>query len=1527
MASGIGSAFKVGGAAIGAAAALTIGTALNKGMERVVAIDDAKGKLAGLGHTTEGVAGIMDSALKSVKGTAFGLGDAAGIAASAVAAGVKPGEDLTKYLSLTGDAATIAGSSLGEMGSIFNKVQTSGKAYTDTLNQLNDRGIPVFTWLQEEYGVSSEALSKMVKEGKVDAETFNKVIRDKIGGAALESGKTLRGSFKNMQAALGRIGEQAIAPFIPMMLNGMNKVSEWSDKIAPKVGAGAKFIADGLTGMGRAFMSSGASIDGAGSNFEKFGARARKVADGVQGLWSVLTKGEHLGAGKTFGLEEDSGTVQMLLRIRDGAIALWAALKSPSGEKFSGVLDAIKGSGDGAAGTMGKVESGASTLMGALKAVGAAAAGGGIALASLGGDTATVAVAGIKALGGVMSFFADHTGLATAALGGLAAAFVATKAVQTGYDVAFIARTIMQPAQTASQIMLTRALSAHSIALRQYIVAVGGTLPPEQASWISRARLAVTTRLSAAATASATSGLMAYAAAQRAAAASSGLLIGGLRQTAASMATFGARAQGVAAGAMAGMRTAGSGLMTMMGGPFGAAMIAATVGIGLFMQSNADAKAQAEELRTAVSGVAESLDASGGAFTANGQLAAANALESIKLSDKSTSLSKALSDVGVSASVAAQGLAGNLDALKRTRAELEAQAGKQGDFWGGFLDMPDASSFSWESIKSQFTPGGQKDAINEQYSKDNPAAEALKKYDEAEAAIRDKQESLRRVAAAGGDARVSFDGTTASVGTMAAAMDEFRKSTGGAADKIGILSGGLAKLRGDQFSAEEAQKKVNDAIRGFGEAAAGAGASVDAASGKIDTSTAAGSRLFDSMMSVRSAFDDAGAQARTAAAEQKLSTGEAAAAVEAAGQRIRDDFIRQAMEADYSRAAAEALANQYGLLPKELVTNVKLTGTSEAQAAIEQFIAANQGRKIVVDIMQNVVAPGPSNAPATSLGDFMLPGGNYRGARLPKNSKGSRMPTTGPGTDRTDGILGIGSNGVPTSWVDKGEWIINGRSSEKYNGLLAAINRDDPRLKNLPAYAEGGRNGITNALSAGKSVEGNTYLWGGTGPTNFDCSGFVGWLHQIVMGVTGSIKRLYTTYNLMGSSGVGGLQPGLGPAGTQFQVGVSQEHMAATIAGHSAESGGAHGTSGIDGGRANAQSSQFSKKWYLPNALIANWIEGQSSTAVPNGVSGASTSRKVEWTEKNQLDLESAEISITQAEEARAEVEAKFREGKKSQADLDQANKRVEKAQQRRTDLQKKKDDAAAGVDEGPAPQAPGMAQAFSEAEMERLEAQMSVDDANERRNEVYAKADSTENDRRRADIALQKAENSLAEILRGKKKEGEKDYSLAGIGKTFAHSAVDALFTGLEGQDYFGIGQSRWVTTDWSKLAGEPAIDAPEAAPFTQAQIAAQTGGMTVQQILEERLGIKAPKVFDNGGWLRPGETAINLSNKPEPIFNSPAQLSQFAGREGLKPAQPAVNDYSIHIGGDMVASNTDELVKNLRFEQKRLVYGLTGG
>src|SRR5699024_8920094 len=187
----------------GALAGITIG----KGFGRLVEIDNAQAKLDGLGHSGKDVKGIMNNALESVKGTSFGLGEAATTASSAVAAGIEPGKELTRYLSLTGDAAAIAGTSMGEMGSIINKVQTSNKAYNGELQQLSERGIPIYQWIAKEAGVTADAVFDMARDGEFSSEMFLNAIETNIGGAAKKMGaKSFTAGLANMWAAVGRLG-------------------------------------------------------------------------------------------------------------------------------------------------------------------------------------------------------------------------------------------------------------------------------------------------------------------------------------------------------------------------------------------------------------------------------------------------------------------------------------------------------------------------------------------------------------------------------------------------------------------------------------------------------------------------------------------------------------------------------------------------------------------------------------------------------------------------------------------------------------------------------------------------------------------------------------------------------------------------------------------------------------------------------------------------------------------------------------------------------------------------------------------------------------------------------------------------------------------------------------------------------------------------------------------------------------------------------------------------------------------------
>lgn len=189
------------------AASAVGGIALAKGWSRLVEIDNAKAKLSALGNSGKNVEKIMVNANTAVKGTSFGMGEAATTAANAVAAGIKPGKELTQYLTNTGDAAAVAGVGMDEMGRIFNKVQTSNKAYNGELQELSDRGLPIYQWLAKEANVAASEITDMAADGKISSEMLQSAIENNIGGAAKKMGeKSFTASLANMWAALGRVG-------------------------------------------------------------------------------------------------------------------------------------------------------------------------------------------------------------------------------------------------------------------------------------------------------------------------------------------------------------------------------------------------------------------------------------------------------------------------------------------------------------------------------------------------------------------------------------------------------------------------------------------------------------------------------------------------------------------------------------------------------------------------------------------------------------------------------------------------------------------------------------------------------------------------------------------------------------------------------------------------------------------------------------------------------------------------------------------------------------------------------------------------------------------------------------------------------------------------------------------------------------------------------------------------------------------------------------------------------------------------
>lgn len=291
----LGSAIGLGLKVAGGAVVTGLGVALTKGFGRLTAIENARAKLSGLGHQAQAVEGIMKNATDAVKGTAFGLDEAATVAAGAVASGVKPGKELERTLRLTADAATIANVPMGEMGAIFNKVASTGKIQGEVLAQLGERGIPILQLLGESLGKTPAEVQKLASEGKIGFAQFQEAMEAGMGGAALKSGETLQGAFKNSMAAVGRFGANLMSGVYP-------KVRE--------------FFTGFIGFMGP--MEEKAKVLGAA-----LGEFLDKAGNAAQGLWDLLVNRDYTAAlSEAFGLEEDSAIVGALLALRDGVADL-----------------------------------------------------------------------------------------------------------------------------------------------------------------------------------------------------------------------------------------------------------------------------------------------------------------------------------------------------------------------------------------------------------------------------------------------------------------------------------------------------------------------------------------------------------------------------------------------------------------------------------------------------------------------------------------------------------------------------------------------------------------------------------------------------------------------------------------------------------------------------------------------------------------------------------------------------------------------------------------------------------------------------------------------------------------------------------------------------------------------------------------------------------------------------------------------------------------------------------------------------
>tara|TARA_R100001440_G_scaffold25369_3_gene41376 strand:- start:95 stop:1873 length:1779 start_codon:yes stop_codon:yes gene_type:complete len=164
--------------------------------------------------SAEGASKMVDKLNKFTAQTPFQLEEVSRSARQLMAVGVGV-EDINDRLRMLGDIAAASGNSIADITAVFSKVQAKGKVELESLNQLAERGIPIFDQLRKVTGDANMEFGA----GKVSVDEFNEALMQmhSEGGfandAMINLSETVSGrlttAFDNVTIALGTFAEKS----------------------------------------------------------------------------------------------------------------------------------------------------------------------------------------------------------------------------------------------------------------------------------------------------------------------------------------------------------------------------------------------------------------------------------------------------------------------------------------------------------------------------------------------------------------------------------------------------------------------------------------------------------------------------------------------------------------------------------------------------------------------------------------------------------------------------------------------------------------------------------------------------------------------------------------------------------------------------------------------------------------------------------------------------------------------------------------------------------------------------------------------------------------------------------------------------------------------------------------------------------------------------------------------------------------------------------------------------------------------
>lgn len=198
------------------------------GKQRALNIEQAKFQFKALGQNVEL---MMKSSLAAVKGTAYGLDEAAKAAGQFGAAGIDAGAQMTRTLRGVAGVAAVTNSSFSDISQIFTTIAGAGKINSQQLYQFATRGLNVAAALAKQWNTTEQNVRKLASEGKISFKQFAAAMDDAFGKHAKEANKTYTGALMNLKAAQSRIGADFWTPFLKAQRNVFNALSPMFDRL------------------------------------------------------------------------------------------------------------------------------------------------------------------------------------------------------------------------------------------------------------------------------------------------------------------------------------------------------------------------------------------------------------------------------------------------------------------------------------------------------------------------------------------------------------------------------------------------------------------------------------------------------------------------------------------------------------------------------------------------------------------------------------------------------------------------------------------------------------------------------------------------------------------------------------------------------------------------------------------------------------------------------------------------------------------------------------------------------------------------------------------------------------------------------------------------------------------------------------------------------------------------------------------------------------------------------------------------